>query len=260
MQTDENPYKTPSTYESPIEPDSATLFPPRRVSAGRGITWLGGGYKLYRKSPLAWLGLTVIWIVLMGMAWMIPLANNLVQPLLFAGIATACLRLDTSNTVSLEDLFIGFKQQTGSLVLVGAISVSASLIIIIAAFLMGLSSVLSMAEMSKEAIAGGAAEDAILTLLALLFVVVTIMTPLAMAMWFSPILIIFHKVPALEAMKLSFNACLYNMIPFLTYALATIPLLIIATIPLLLGYLILIPVLFASIYVSYKDIFLREHA
>ena len=79
-------------------------------------------------------------------------------------------------------------------------------------------------------------------------------------MWFSPLLIIFHKVPALEAMKLSFNACLYNMIPFLCYALAAIPLLVLAAIPAFLGYLILIPVLFASIYTSYKDIFLRENS
>ncbi|OUS29953.1 hypothetical protein A9Q99_07800 [Gammaproteobacteria bacterium 45_16_T64] len=258
VQTDENPYKTPESYDALQTPSSSTLYPPRTVGAGRGISWLGEGYTLYRKSPLAWLGLTIIWLVLMGMSWMIPLANNLVQPLLLAGIATACLRLDTAHHFSMEDLFVGFKQQTGSLVLVGAISVSASLVIIIAAFLMGLSSVLSMAEMSKEAIAGGAAEGAILTLLTLLLVAVTIMTPLAMAMWFSPLLIIFHKVPALEAMKLSFNACLYNMIPFLFYALAAIPLLILAAIPAFLGYLILIPVLFASIYTSYKDIFLRE--
>ena len=46
-----------------------------------------------------------------------------------------------------------------------------------------------------------------------------------------------------------------NVIPFLIYGLVGLVLTIVATIPLLLGWLVLIPMLIASIYVSYKDIF-----
>lgn len=257
MPTNESPYLIPTASDPVAPPNSTILYAPRTVGAGRGLSWLGEGYNLFKQSPLGWCGITLIWCVLTGLSMTIPLASNLLQPLLVAGIATACLRLDTTAKLSLEDIFSGFKQQTGSLVLVGAISVGATFIIIVAAFLMGLSSVLSMAEMSTEAIAGGAADGAILTLLLLLLIAVTVMTPLIMATWFAPLLIMLHKVPALEAMKLSFNACLHNWIPFLVYGFAAIPLMLLATLPLFLGYLILIPVLMASVYTSYKDIFLR---
>ena len=38
-----------------------------------------------------------------------------------------------------------------------------------------------------------------------------------MLIWFAPLLVVFNGLPPLEAMKLSFAACLKNMLPFLVY-------------------------------------------
>jgi uncharacterized membrane protein len=56
-------------------------------------------------------------------------------------------------------------------------------------------------------------------------------------------------------MRLSFFACLRNMLPFTLYGIISAVLLLIAMIPLGLGLLVMIPTMTASLYVSYKDIF-----
>ncbi len=76
-----------------------------------------------------------------------------------------------------------------------------------------------------------------------------------MAYWFAPILVAFHELAPLDALKLSFRACLHNILPFSVYALISMVLLILAVIPLGLGLLVLIPTMTASLYVSYRDIF-----
>ena len=76
-----------------------------------------------------------------------------------------------------------------------------------------------------------------------------------MALWFAPALVVLHEESAMNAMVASFKGCLQNLIPFLLYGLVGLVLTIIATIPLMLGWLILIPMITASIYISYKDIF-----
>jgi uncharacterized membrane protein len=55
-------------------------------------------------------------------------------------------------------------------------------------------------------------------------------------------------------MKLSFAACWANVIPFFVYGLIVLVLWFIASIPLLLGLVVLLPVLFCSVYASYRDI------
>ena len=56
-------------------------------------------------------------------------------------------------------------------------------------------------------------------------------------------------------MLLSFKACLYNVPAFTLYGVVFFVLGILATIPLGLGFLVLMPVLAASVYVAYLDCF-----
>jgi uncharacterized membrane protein len=79
-----------------------------------------------------------------------------------------------------------------------------------------------------------------------------------MAYWFAPTLVIFHNMGALDAMRLSFFACLRNLLPFLVYSVISMLLLILAALPLGLGLFIMIPTMTASLYASYKDIFSAE--
>jgi uncharacterized membrane protein len=91
--------------------------------------------------------------------------------------------------------------------------------------------------------------------LSALLVALTLSIPLMMATWFAPLLVIFRNVPPIEAMRLSFFACVKNIVAFQIYAFFLIVLTVIATIPYGLGLFVLVPTLFASIYASYQDIF-----
>ncbi|MES9846088.1 MAG: BPSS1780 family membrane protein, partial [Candidatus Sedimenticola sp. 6PFRAG5] len=79
--------------------------------------------------------------------------------------------------------------------------------------------------------------------------------PLLMAYWFAPALVALDGVSAVTAMKLSFLGCLKNILPFLVYGLATTVLGLLAAIPFFLGLLVFVPVITASIYTGYRDIY-----
>jgi uncharacterized membrane protein len=56
-------------------------------------------------------------------------------------------------------------------------------------------------------------------------------------------------------MALSLSGCAKNVLPFLIYGIVWIVLAFIATLPLMLGWLVLAPVTFASVYTGYRDIY-----
>jgi uncharacterized membrane protein len=81
-----------------------------------------------------------------------------------------------------------------------------------------------------------------------------------MAVWFAAPLVVFHGHGAVDAMKGSFSGCLKNILPFLLYSVILMVFLFVAAIPLLLGWLVLWPVIAASVYTSYKDIYLKPRS
>jgi uncharacterized membrane protein len=88
-----------------------------------------------------------------------------------------------------------------------------------------------------------------------MLVVLSLSIPLYMALWFAPALVVFHELKPVEAMQASFFACLKNVVPFLLYSVILLALSVIAAIPFGLGFLVLVPVVVASIYTTYRDIF-----
>jgi uncharacterized membrane protein len=98
-----------------------------------------------------------------------------------------------------------------------------------------------------------------LTRLALaVLIALALMLPLLMALWFAPALVAFHDMGPLEAMKQSFAGCLKNLLPFLLYGVILLVAAAIASVPIMLGWLVLGPVLAASVYTAYRDIYLSH--
>jgi uncharacterized membrane protein len=56
-------------------------------------------------------------------------------------------------------------------------------------------------------------------------------------------------------MRESFFACLKNILPFLVYGIVGLVLFFVSAIPLLLGWLVFGPVMTATLYTSYRDVF-----
>ena len=86
-------------------------------------------------------------------------------------------------------------------------------------------------------------------------VALTLSIPLMMSAWFAPLLVIFKDMSALESMRVSFFACLKNVVAFQLYAIIILVLIVLAAMPYGLGLFVLVPTLFGSIYASYRDIF-----
>ena len=97
-----------------------------------------------------------------------------------------------------------------------------------------------------------------LTMVLAMLIVFALLLPVIMAIWFAAPLVVFHEHGAWEAMKGSFAGCLKNILPFLWYSVVLM--LLARASPRcrsMLGWLALGPVLAASLYTAYRDIYLK---
>ena len=72
-------------------------------------------------------------------------------------------------------------------------------------------------------------------------VAVLLSIPLVMAYWFAPTLVAVNGMRAWPAMKLSFRACLWNILPFLVYGIIAILLDVSTILTLGLALFVLLP-------------------
>lgn len=254
----QNPYAAPQSDVTPVhEAEAGEMTGPHAVPAGNGWQWIAGGWRHIQRNPFAWIGALLIWYVMIVAVNIIPfigpLALNLVTPVILAGLMLGANEQREGGDFRVGHLFAGFSANGGKLMQVGLFYLLAlALVGIVAAVIIG-----GAAGLEGLAHAHGAHADprmtgrTLFTLLAILLFTI----PLGMAYWFAPALVVFEDIGPLDAMKLSFAACMKNMMPFLTYGAIAFVLAVIAMLPVGLGMLILAPVLLAAMYVSYRDIF-----
>jgi uncharacterized membrane protein len=227
----------------------------RAVDAGRGWDWIVEAFALFRRQPGMWILLMLVAGILFIAISMIPVLGSLASALLFpifgAGVMLGCKALDQGGTLELAHLFAGFRQRTGDLVLVGVFNLVCWVVIgLTVAAVIGGGVVMGM---MRGGMPGAGISIASMLIAALL--VAALSLPLYMATWFAPALIVLHDMAPGAALKASFVACLRNWIPFLVYSVVLLVLCLVAAIPAGLGYLVLIPVLAASVYTACRDIF-----
>ena len=228
----------------------------RRVGQGNAFEWLKQGWALFVAWPGQWLALTVVLLVLQMGISIVPLvgslAASLLTPIFAAGVLHACRKVANGASPEIADLFHGFSHRASELVLLGAFSVVGTLLIVLVSALVGGGGVVSA--LLNPALFGLALGGVMLALLFSLLLSI----PLLMALWFSPALVLFNGMPPWQALRASFDACLQNALPFLLYGLIITVLAFFATLPMLLGYLVLIPLVAGSVYAAYRDIFLAD--
>jgi uncharacterized membrane protein len=256
-QQQQNPYAQPTAdLETPAAEGDFVLVEPQKVPAGGGLDWIKEGYAYFKKSPLAWIGMTVLFFVITIVMSFIPFVSlllNILNPVFIGGFMIACYKLAKDETFGVGDMFAGFKNNFGTLAAVGGIYLVAIMITV------GGSVGLMMGLMGQEKMAMLAQSQdpaAMFANFSIVFLVVFgLMTLVFMAYIFAPVLVVMHNVTAIEAMKLSFKGCLRNIWPFLVYGVVAMILGFIAVIPFGLGLLILTPVLTASVFAAYRQIY-----
>ena len=232
----------------------------RRVDAGRGLAWITGGWTLFLLNPGAWIAIAVVFLVIYGLLSLVPflgqIAAHLLAPVFAAGLLIGCRSLENGGGLRMEHLFVGFKQGTGKLVMVGVLFLAGAFIALFAAMSLGG----GLAMMTGMLGQGGGLQGMMVAgmfggMLFMSVIFLLLLMPLLMAFWFAPALVLFRDMEPLAAMKESFVASLANTLPFLIYGLFGVIVLVLAALPLGLGFLVAIPVLAGSYYVSYKDLF-----
>jgi len=229
----------------------------RGVAAGRGWDWIARGWSLFKKQPGTWLAWDVALVALVLVLILAhPIIGRLlligVSPLLMGGIAVGCRELDEGRALQFGQLFAGFRLSFGALAAVGVICAVATALIAVGV-VFGLGVDLSTLRSPQDVVAMTQAQR--LTILLALLIMLALLLPVTMAAWFAPLLVIFQRKNVAVAMRDSFVASVRNIAPMLVYGLVLFVLMIAATMPVLLGWILLLPVLLASIYTSYKDIF-----
>lgn len=261
MATD--PYAAPRARvaDAPGATDDGNFVPAgAAVAAGNGWQWIADAWGYFMRQPGMWIAVIVIFLVLFVIMGAIPILGSIAAPLLapvFAGgIAIGCRAQREGGELEIGHLFAGFKHNAGKLVLIGVFNLVAFLIIgVIIALIAGASlfAIMMGGQLEPGRVAASAGGLILAALVGLALAV-----PVYMAIWFAPSLVALNDLDTLPAIKASFSACLRNIVPFLLYGVIMFALAIVASIPIFLGWLVLGPVLAASVYTAYRDIFYTD--
>lgn len=270
MSSTDNPYRPPSAaVADPVPAGAAAGFgvPAARVGAGRGVSWISDGWTLFKAAPVMWIVSLLILVGIQMVLGLIPILGSLVSivigPFFMAGMLAFGHGIARGEDADLGKLFIGLRQKTGALIAVALIYVVLVIGLIAvftaAAFLM-LGGAAALAAGNPEALlntllAGGGA----LGLVLLVLVFFAAMMLVAAAYWYAPGLVLYTGLGAGAAMKESFRACLSNWLAFLVYGFMGLLVMLAGFLAVFIGFFVVsLPLLMASYYVSFRDLFGRE--
>jgi hypothetical protein len=246
------------------------------LPAAAGWRWIVDGFAIFRRNPALYSMLVVSYWLTVVFLNLLPyigqVASAMVVPGLAVGLMQAARDLERGQPVGLQTLFGGLRNNPRTLVILGILYLCCTLGALVLAGLFDGGDlarlVLADKEVDKEAIESGA-------LIMPAMFVMAVMTPVLMAWWFAPVLAAWHGQGVGKSLFFSFAACWLNWRAFLVYGaglvlvgglapglLAGLLLLLfpevqkfitaLVTVPMML---VILPVIFASFYVSYRDVF-----
>lgn len=296
---DENPYavqEAGAAHDVVVTDQVVELLPePVMQGIGRGLGWIGAGFSDFKNGP--WLFIPFLLLLFFasvvvsfgtslaslfdpafGMIVNVggSLATNLLMILATAGFLTAVRRGRARGAIRFEDFFAGFSHpRLGSLV--GILGVYALLGLVMMLVLLGaFLAVFGADDLTRTiavftdptTIALGLGPSWMTDPEALdptIFMVVgvvggTVGVVVAMLFFFATHLVTFTELGVFEALKWSFVGCLKNVLPLTLWSVAAVLLVFAGAMLCGLGLFVAIPVLWASTYQAFLDIYTTEGA
>lgn len=248
--SDHNPYQVPQADVMTL--DDNEFHEPRATPSGNGTQWISDAWQLFKLSPGLWIAMFIVYAACMVVLSFVPFAGSIFTPVFMAGYFRATQTASEEGVVRLEDLFSGFRERLGPLILVGVLT----MVFIAGTVMVCMGIALGIVGPSFLDTSNGPA--ALLPMLIVVLVVAALILPVIMMSWFAPALVFFQGMGAFEAMKCSFRGCIKNIMPFTVYGLVLMVLAVVAMIPLGLGLFVLLPVMMLTAYTSYHDIFIAN--
>lgn len=248
------------------------------LPARRGLRWLSEGFLIFRKRPALLTFLVLGYWMTMAVVSAIPYIGQLIGfvviPVFSVSLMNACRLIDQGGEGQLlpQLLFSGFHRNLQTLLVLGVVYVAVSMAVL------GFSALFDGGVLFRMLVQGvKPGEEALLGGQVMLAAQLTIvlLVPVMMAFWYAPVLVAWHDMSAGKSLFFSLIACARNWRPFMLYSLAVVA--IGAMAPRLIGVLlhsflgeasgllstvftvtlvlIFLPTLYASFYVSYRDVF-----
>jgi hypothetical protein len=248
----------------------------RVVGAGRGAGWLAEGWRLFRVAPLGWLAAVFGYWLLMSLVSLVPLIGVAAAAVLVPAFSVGFMALARSAgrqvPLQLGLLFDGFRHELRAQMTLGVIYLACL------ALLLAGSTLVDDGALAQWMLTGHRPADEVLqseAFFGALAATAALYMPVMFAFWFAPPLAAWHSTGAAKALFFSFAAALMNWRAFLGYGAVTalvtlvVPLVLLSLMALATGggyrlpmasfvlplMIVLLPTLFASFYVSYRDVF-----
>lgn len=243
----------------------------QRLPAARGAFWLSAGFALYRRNPPLLIALTLGYLLIVIAFGLLQPVGQFLLPLFLPALTVVlangfrALDLAQSRSLPRAALISGLAEHRGALLRLGFLHLAGTLAVLAMDLMLeggkGSAPVLDMRDETEQLMH-------MLRLMALA-------SPLFLAFWFAPLLTAWEGIPAAKSLFFSFVAAWRNWRAFLAYGL------VVMLVGVLLPGLILIvasmisktladilsvalrtvllltfaPVLMASVYLSYRDVF-----
>src|SRR4051812_17769205 len=247
----------------------------RIVDATRGVRWLGEGWRLFRAAPLGWLAAVFGYWLLMSVVSLVPVIGPAVAAILVPAFSVGFMALARAAgrkaPLEVSLLFDGFRHDVRPQIALGV------LYLVCLVVMLGASTLVDDGALAQWLLTGRRPGEDVLqspAFVGALLATATLYMPVMLAFWFAPPLAAWHSTGALKALFFSFAASMLNWRAFLGYGAVTalitlvIPFLAVAALAIfaegsqlpLAGFMLplmilLLPTLFASFYVSYRDVF-----
>ena len=211
---------------------------------------------LFRAQPLAWIALTSVWVMLLLGSLYLPMVGGVIailQPAFFAGFALACRAQETGGRVTVSHLFAALRVNPRPLILIGAATSIAYLLLIALLYRLGAPwPVLPAPGPGNELETLHAILDGREWLAILYLLVDSLMRGL---LWFAAPLLAFNRMPAWHAVRWSVYASLSNLVPLAAFGVLMMLLFAAAVLTGGLGLVIALPLLAIANYTSYRRVF-----
>lgn len=239
------------------------------LPASRGLRWLIEGFAIFRRKPALLTFLVFGYWLCMAVISAVPYLGQMISfiliPVFSVSLMNACRIIDDDEQMPPQVLFSGFHRNLQPLLMLGAVYVAASM------FILGLSALFDGGVLFRMLVLGEMPDPAALagtSVFVAAQLAIVLLIPVMMAFWFAPVLAAWHDMSAGKSLFFSMIASARNWRAFMTYSLAVgiigvfVPRLVgalsggpLATLFTVAVSMVLLPTVYASFYVSYRDVF-----
>jgi hypothetical protein len=242
------------------------------VPARHGWLWVAGALRLLGKAPFAWLLVSLAYWVVMGFIARLPYiglaVGSLVMPAIAMSFLAMCRELDQGRPLAPAFVAAGFRRNLPTLATLGGLYLGATLGIFAATWPIDDGTLARWMLFGTVAPVDGG-ERAFFWAIVAAF---ALWVPVQLAFWFAPPLAAWEDQSAAKALFFSFFAALRNWPAFLVFAAvgggaaAGVAALLLhlqrmqvgpGVVPtvLFLFLVVVIPLYYAALYASYRDVF-----